>query len=513
MPQDLSQNNKRIAKNTLALYFRTFITMMVGLYTSRVMLQALGVNDYGINNVVGGIVAMSSLITSTMSQAISRYITFTLGQQDRARLKTMFSTSVNAQIVMSVLAVVVLEIFGLWFLYTQANIPAGRMVAAHWVFQCSLISLVISLISSPYNALLVAHEHMGVYAYTSIAEVTFKLLIVYVIISYAGDRLILLAVLTVLVGLIMRIFYGWYCSRHFEEAQYHPKVFDKSLLKELTVFSGWNLLNNGAWVFATQGVNMLVNVFFGVAYNAARGIAQTVDGAVQSFVGNFTMAFSPQITKSYAAGDKEYAIHLGNRGTKFAWLMMFVFIVPVCCEAETLLRLWLGQVPDWTVLFLRLAMFESLAVASGQNLFRLIQADGRVKRYTIHAALTAGMIFPVSWLLYYLGAPVWTAYGVFILDFMMVNGVRCYDLKRLMPFSIRVFLKEVCLPCAVVSVLSFVVPLIVCHYLPSGLLRFFINVPVAVLWTCLCCVLFGLTTNERLFFWNKAKRIISKNRN
>lgn len=510
MAQDISQNNKRIAKNTLALYFRTFITMIVGLYTGRVMLQALGIDDYGINNVVGGIVGMSSLITTTMSEAISRYITYTIGRGDAERLKTMFSTSVNAQIVISILAVVVLEVFGLWFLNHGANIPEGRMMAAHWVFQCSLVSLVISLVSSPYNALLVAHEHMGIYAYTSIADVVLKLLIVFLIITYDGDRLILLSVLSVCVGLGMRMFYGWYCSRHFKEAQYSPQVFDKSLLKELTVFSGWNLLTDGAWVFATQGVNILVNVYFGVMYNTARGIAQTVNGAVQSFVGNFTVAFSPQITKSYAAGDKSYAVSLGNRGTKFAWLMMYVFIVPVCCEAETLLRLWLGQVPDWSVLFLRFAMFESLAVTSGQNLFRLIQADGKVKRYTVQAAITAGMIFPLVWILYAWGAPVWIAYLVFILDFMLLDVVRFYNLKRLMIFSIRQFLREVILPCLAVSVLSFALPLIVCYYMESSLWRFFINIPVAVLWTCTCCVLFGLTKGERLFFWNKTKQILSK---
>lgn len=510
MAQDISQNNKRIAKNTLALYFRTFITMIVGLYTGRVMLQALGIDDYGINNVVGGIVGMSSLITSSMSAAISRYITYSIGQGDAERLRKMFSTSVNAQIVMSILAVVVLEIFGLWFLNHGANIPEGRMVAAHWVFQCSLVSLVISLVSSPYNALLVAHEHMGIYAYTSIADVVLKLLIVFLIITYEGDRLILLSVLGVCVGWGMRMFYGWYCSKHFNEAHYSPRVFDRGLLKELTVFSGWNLLNNGAWVFATQGVNMLVNVYFGVAYNTARGIAQTVNGAVQGFVGNFTIAFSPQITKSYAAGDKSYAVSLGNRGTKFAWMMMYVFIVPVCCEAETLLRLWLGQVPDWSVLFLRFAMFESLAVTSGQNLFRLIQADGKVKRYTVQAAITAGLIFPLVWILYYLGAPVWTAYLVFILDFMLLNVVRIYNLKKLMDFSICQFMHEVFLPCLVVSVLSFALPLIVCYYMEPGLWRFFVNVPIAVLWTCICCVLFGLTKGERLFFWDKTKLILSK---
>ena len=322
---------------------------------------------------------------------------------------------------------------------------------------------------------------MGIYAYTSIADVVLKLLIVFLIITYDGDRLILLSVLSVCVGLGMRMFYWWYCSKHFKEAHYSPQVFDKSLLKELTVFSGWNLLNNGAWVFATQGVNMLVNVYFGVAYNTARGIAQTVNGAVQGFVGNFTMAFSPQITKSYAAGDKSYAVSLGNRGTKFAWMMMYIFIVPVCCEAETLLRLWLGQVPD-----------------------------GKVKRYTVQAAITAGLIFPLVWILYYLGAPVWTAYLVFILDFLLLNVVRIYNLKKLMDFSICQFLREVFLPCLAVSVLSFVLPLIVCYYMEPSLWRFFINVPVAVLWTCICCVLFGLNKGERLFLCDKMKTLLVK---
>lgn len=503
-----AENNKRIAKNTLALYFRTFITMIVGLYTGRVMLQALGIDNYGINNVVGGIVGMSSLVTSTMAAAISRYITYAIGKGDKGHLKKMFSTSVNAQLVISVVAVVTLEIFGLWFLNNEASLPPGRMEAAHWVFQCSLVSLVIGLITSPYNSLLVAHERFGIYAYTSIADVTLKLIVVFLIISYDGDRLILMAVLNVIVSLGMCTFYRWYCKKHFDEAVYNIRIFDKRLLKELTVFSSWNMLNNGAWVFATQGVNMLVNVFFGVSFNAARGIAQTVNGAIQNFVGNFTTAFSPQITKTYAAGDKEYAIRLGNRGTKFSWLMMYIFIVPVFCETETLLRIWLGQVPEWSVLFLRFAMFESLAVSSGQNLFRLIQADGHVKKYTIHAAITAGMIFPLVWLLYYWGAPVWVAYLIFIFDFMVLNIVRFFDMKKLMPFSIHQFMREVFVPCMTVSVVSFILPLIVCYYMEIGLLRFFINVPLAVLWTIACSVVFGLTKNERIFLKNKFLVII-----
>lgn len=510
MAVNQSENNKRIAKNTIALYFRTFITMIVGLYTGRVMLQALGVDNYGINAVVGGIVGMSSLITSTMSAAISRYITYALGKGDKESLKTMFSTSINAQIVMAVIVAVVLETAGVWFLNSGANIPDGRMTAANWVLQCSIITLMISLISSPYSALIVAHEHMAFYAYKSILDAILKLSICFAIMKYGGDRLILLALLQVTVALGMRSFCAWYCKRHFQEAHYSFRTFDKNLMKEITVFSGWNLLNNGAYVLSTQGISMLVNVFFGVVYNASRSIAMTVNGAIQGFVGNFTTALSPQITKSYASGDITYAIHLVNRGTKFTWLMMFIFIVPVCMEAETLLQLWLGEVPEMAPLFLRFTMFESLAFSSGQELFKIVQADGRVRQYNIHATLFMGLIFPITWFAYQLGAPVWIAYAIFIADFLLLNFIRFYDLKQLMDFSIIRHLKEAIFPCLLVSIFSFVLPTVVSHYMQQDILRFFVNVSVSVIWTCLCCLIFGLTKGERAFIFEKTKHFLRK---
>ncbi len=503
-------NNERIARNTVALYFRTFVTMTVGLYTGRVMLQALGVDNYGINNVVGGIVAMSSLITATMSQAISRYITYAIGKGDKDRLKVMFSTAVNAQIVMSVIAVVFLEIFGLWFLNSGARIPEGRETAAFWVFQCSLICLVLGLVSSTYNSLIIAHERMGIYAYVSIVEAILKLAVCFAIMAYGGDRLIFYAVLQIGVILLIQGFYAWYCGKNFEEAGYSPMVFDKQLLKELTVFSGWNLLNNGAYVFATSGVNMLVNAFFGVAFNAARGIATQVNSAVQSFVNNFTVAFSPQITKSYASGDTAYAVRISNQGTKFAWLMMYVFLVPVCCEAETLLKLWLGKVPEWSVLFLRFAMFESLAVTSGQNLYRLIQANGNIRHYTIRSSMIAALIFPMVWIAYLLGFPVWVSYVIFIIDYLLLNLLRYNEIKRVMTFSVLEHLKMCIIPCIVVSITSFILPLGISQIMKPGLLRFIINVPVSVLWTILCCIVFGFTKHERVFFLDKAKIAIAK---
>lgn len=510
MSNDISQNNKRIAKNTLALYFRTFITMIVGLYTGRVMLHALGIDNYGVNNVVGGIVGMSSLITTAMSQGISRYLTCAIGTGDKEKLRIVFSTSINVQIMMAVIVAAILEIASVWFINSAANIPEGRMVAANWVLQCSIVILMITLICSPFNALLIAHERMKIYAYVGIIDVILKLMICYAIMVFSGDRLILLAVLQILVTLGMQIFYGWYCGRNFEEAKYNSRLFDRGILKELTVFSSWNFISHSSYVFATQGVNMLVNVFFGVAYNAARGIAMQVNSAVQGFVSNFVVAFSPQITKSYAADEKEYAVHLSNRGTKFSWIMMYIFIVPVCVEADMLLKLWLGEVPEMAVLFLRFAMFESLAVSSGGNLYRLIQADGHIRMYTIHAAVTAGLVFPITWILFYLGAPVWIAYLVFIISFLLLNIIRIYDIKHLMIFSIRQYLKECIIPCMIISITSFIIPIIIVQFMEQSIIRFFVNVTVSVLWTCLCCYLFGLTKNERCFLKNKLCEIIAK---
>lgn len=505
-----TSNNKQIAKNAAALYFRTFITMIVGLYTGRVMLQALGVNDYGINSVVGGIIGLSALITSTMSQAISRYITYAIGKGEKDHLMMMFSTSINVQIVMSILSVIVLELIGIWFLNTQASIPEERLYAANWVLHCSIVTLAISLIGSPYNALIIAHEKIDIYAYTSIVDAVFKLAICFAIMKYGGDRLILLSILHVVMALLLQCFYGWYCKKNFVEARYSPKMFDKRLLKELAVFSGWNYMNNGAYIFSTQGVNMLVNVFFGVVFNASRSIANQVNNAIQGFVSNLGTAFAPQITKSYAVGDVTYSVNLANRSTKFQWLMMYIFIVPVCMESEMILKLWLGDVPTMAPLFLQLAMFESLSVTSGQNLFRLIQADGHVKNYTVHSTIIAGLVFPIVWISYILGAPVWVSSIVFILIFFALNLVRFYDIKKLMIFSVRQHIKECLFPCVVVSVTSFIVPIIFSRFMEDSIFRFFLMIVVSVVWTGLMSLIFGLTKHEREFFYVKAKLLFIK---
>lgn len=498
----------------MLLYFRTFITMIVGLYTGRIMLQALGLENYGINNVVAGIIGFSSIITASIGVGISRFITFSLGKDTVDKTKTIFSTSVNVQILLSVISALFLEVAGVWFLNCVANIPADRMYAANWVLQCAIITLVLNLLNAPFTSIIIAHERMNVYAYMCILEVILKLLVVFVIVQYSGDRLILMSTLGVFSTFIVNLIYVYYCNKYYEESKYNYRIFDRKLFREITSFSGWNLFGETAWILNSQGMNMLINIFFGVAINAARGIANTVNAAVQGFVGNFVVSFSPQITKSYAAGDLAYSISLTNKGTKFTWLLSYLFLVPVCCEANLLLKLWLGEVPEMAVLFLRFTMFESLAIKSGSSMLQLIRATGNIKGYNIKIVFSSLWGFPIVYLLFYFGAPVWSFYVVIMIIYLIANNlIRYYELKKKLNFSLRDHVWACILPCMEVSVTSFVIPLIICHTFEPSLLRFIINVPVSVLWTCICCYVFGLSMGEKKLVQSKINSYLRRNKN
>lgn len=492
------------------MYFRTFITMMVGLYTSRIMLQALGVDNYGINNVVGGIVAMSSLITGAVSSAITRFITYAIGEGDKHRMKVVFSASVNVMIAMTIIAVIVLEVIGVWFLNYQADIPEGRMTAAHWVLQCSIVTLAVNLINSPYNATIIAHERMSIYAYVSIAEVMLKLAVCFAIIAFPGDRLILFAVLNVIVAFGLRIYYTWYCKRNFPEANYEYKLFDRSFFKEMTHFTGWYLVGNAVWVLNTQGINMLINVFFGVVLNAARGVAISVTSAITAFVNNFTIAFVPQITKSYATGDMERVLFLVFQGTKFTWYLISLFIVPVFWEADTLLRLWLGNPPEYASIFLRFALFESWSIIISFALHNVILASGLIKRVQLRVAAFTSLIFPVTWLCFWLGAPAWFSYVIFILLNTLSKGFTIAELKRIINFPVVRFMKECVLRCTMVSIIAFILPGALVYLIPQSACRFFILVSLSILWTIFCAYFLGLNKNEKVTTKLLIRKLVKK---
>lgn len=510
MSNQTSDNNKRIAKNTLLLYVRMLFTMAVSLFTSRVILNTLGVEDYGINNVVGGIVTMFSVLSGSLSSSISRFITFELGKGNIERLKTIFSTGVNIQLGMSVLIIIIAEAVGIWFLNTKMNIPTDRMVAANWVFQCAILTFVLNLLSVPYNAAIIAHEKMSAFAYISVVEVSLKLIIVYMLMISPFDRLETYAVLLLLVGTVIRFIYGYYCKRHFEECTYHF-VFDKPVLKEMTGFAGWNFLGNGAYMLNTQGVNILMNLYFGVAVNAARGIATQVDAALKQFVNNFTTAVNPQITKSYAQGDLDYMHKLVCRSAKFSAFLMMFFAVPIILETNTILTIWLKTVPDYAVIFLQWIIISSfMDTVLANSLVTSMFATGKIKRYQIIVTTVGCLVFPLSWIAFKLGFEPQVGYILYFIIYTILLFVRLYLLKDMVKLPVMMYIREVLYKLAPIIVVGFAIPGILILTMDAGWLRLILVCLLSVLVTAASEYFIGLSNKEKNFVAEKIKLVIGK---
>lgn len=502
-------NNKRIAKNTLLLYVRTLLLIIISLYTSRVVLEVLGVEDYGIYNVVGGVVAMFSMISGSLSTSISRFITFELGKGDKERLRSVFSTSMNIQIGIALVVLLLGEVAGKWFIDNYINIPINRLEAANWVLHCSLLMFCINLISLPYNACLIAHEHMKAFAHVSILEGVLKLLICYLIVISPFDKLVSYSILLVIVALVIRIIYGVYCKRHFEESRY-KWIYSPTLLKQMTGFAGWSFLTNVCYILNTQGVNILINMFFGVVLNAARGIATQVDGIIMQFVGNFTMAINPQITKSYAAGERIEMFKLICRGAKFGYYMLLLLALPLLFETAFVLNVWLKEVPEYTVIFLRLTIIASMINTLGNTGYTACMATGTLKRYVIVISSVGFLVFPLTWIAYQCGLPAESAYIAFIIVYAMVLIVRLYLMRGLLDFPPKMFIKDVVLRVSVVTLASVLFPLTFYNMIPASFWRFVMMGIVCTLSSGASIYFLGLTINERLFVTERILQLVQK---
>lgn len=509
MSNQTSDNNKRIAKNTLLLYLRLILTMGVGLFTSRVVLNTLGVEDYGIYNVVGGVVAMFTLFTGALSAAISRFLTYELGKGNVHKLNVVFSTSVTIQLVLAIMVCLLAEIGGVWFLNTHMNIPTDRMNAANWVLQFSILTFAINLVSVPYNAAIIAHEKMSAFAYISILEVILKLVVAYTLYVSPIDKLKTYALLLAVVALIIRFVYSIYCSRNFKECHY-KFVFDKSLLKQMTGFAGWNFLGSGSYLFNTQGVNIVTNLYFGVAVNAARGVASQAEGIIRQFVTNFTTAINPQITKSYAAGDMNYMYSLVCRGAKYSYFLMFFFAVPFMFETETIMRLWLKNYPPEAPLFLRLSMIGTLFDILGNATANAAWATGNVKRFYIIIGGVGCLVFPLSWMAFYLGMDAYASYIVFAVIYLILVFLKLYIIKGLINFPVAEFCKSVFGRIIPVTVLSFILPALVYFNMEESLLRTFVVIAVSCISTMFLVYSIGMTESERKKVIQMIKNKISK---
>lgn len=509
MSAQTSDNNKRIAKNTLLLYFRMLFMMGISLYTSRVVLNTLGVEDYGIYNVVGGIVAMFGFINGSMSSATQRYITFALGKGDKNRLQTVFSTTLQIHTLIAGIIVLLGETIGLWFLYNKMQIPADRMDAAFWVLQASIIDSVIMVISVPYNADIVAHEKMSAFAYISILEAVLKLAIVYILVVFSFDKLILYAFLLLAVQILIRFCYSIYCNKHFEETKYRH-VWDKALFKEMTGFAGWSIFGNLAGVLFGQGLNMLLNVFFGPVVNAARGIAIQVQSTIQQFVGNFQMALNPQITKNYAKGELNEMHKLMFRSARFSFFLLFLLSLPVLFETNFILIFWLKTVPEYTVVFLRIMICTSLIYTLANPLIIANQATGKVRKYQAICGTILLMILPVSYVCLRLGLP---AYSVFIVHFIMeslTQLARMFLLRPLIGIKIRDYFRYIYSSVLLVIVVSVILPALVYLNMEDTVIRFFVVGIVCVLSVSTTAYTLGLSSNERVFVKAKALGMLHK---
>lgn len=502
-----SANNKRIAKNTLLLYVRMLFGMLVSLYTSRVILQTLGVEDYGVYNVVGGVITMFTFLNSAMSSATSRYITFEIGKGNMEKLKKIFSTALQIHAIIALLIVILGETVGLWILMNELVIPDGRMDAAMWVYQCSIISCVVTIMSVPYNADIIAHEKMSAFAYISVLEIILKLLIVYLLVVLPFDKLKVYAVLVLMVGLLIRYIYTRYCHKHFEESHYIHRI-DKPLLREMSSFAGWSFWGNLAAILYSQGLNMMLNIFFGPVVNAARGIATQIQHVVTQFVTNFHMALNPQITKTYASGELDKMHSLMFRSARFSFMLLFFLSLPIMLETNYILTLWLGIVPENTVIFARIIIAISLIYTTANPCVIANQATGKVKVYQAVVGGLLLLILPISYIVLKMGAP---AYSVFIVHFCVesvAQFARMYMLRNMIDLPLLSYVKNIYLPIMGVVLLSIVLPLLVYSNMQEGFIRLLAVGMTCVLSVAMTSLFIGMTRNERTFLIDKSLRIL-----
>ena len=502
-------NNKRIAKNTMLLYGRMLLLMAISLYTSRVILNALGVEDYGIYNIVGGVVAMFSMLSGSLSAAISRFITFELGKGNKENLAKVFSASVTIQLGICAIVILLAETVGLWFLNSKMVIPENRLYAANWVYQLSLVTFVISLVSIPYNAAIIAHERMSAFAYISIFEAVNKLIVAYFIIISPFDKLIFYAIMIAMIAIIIRLIYGVYCKKRFEECTYHF-IYDHELLKQMFGFAGWNFIGASSALLRDQGGNIVINLFCGPAVNAARGIAFQVNTAVHSFVTNFMTALNPQITKSYASGDYQYMMTLIFQGARLSYYILLLLSLPVIVNTHYILHIWLGQVPEHTVLFVQLVLIFGMCESISSPLITAMLATGKIRNYQLVVGGFQMLNLPVSYILLRFGAIPETVLIVAIVISQLCLVSRLYMLRGLIGLKARDFIKKVYANVIEVTILSVIVPFLLAIVLNNDFLNFIVLSIITVVSTLLVVFYVGCTMEERQFVVSKVKMMILK---
>lgn len=509
MLSQTTDNNKRIAKNTLLLYFRMLLMMFVTLFTSRVVLDKLGVTDYGIYNVVGGVVAMLGFLNSSMSNAVQRYLSFEIGKNNKAGVNRIFNVSLLAHAGIAVFVFVVMEIVGVWYLNTHMNIPAERMDAANWVLQCSIFTTLFTIVQVPYNAIIISKEQMGIYAYISILEVVLKLLVVYMLAIGNFDKLKLYSVLIMVVTIGIVMIYRFYCTRKYKEVKF-KFIKDWNLLKQIVGFASWNMLGELAWVFTGQGVNIILNSFFGPVVNAARGLAEQVNGAVNRFVANFQTAVNPQLIKNYASDQLGEMKTLLFRSTRFSYYLLLALSLPIILKMDFILHLWLKEVPDYTTGFCQLVLVSSLVSTLSNLLAQVARAYGKIRNYQIIVSIFLFLNFPLSYIVLKLGCSPLSTMCVNIGINVMLLFVRLRLTNRMIQMTYGSFIRNVLFPIIIVTAVALVIPLGVYFILDNSIISFIIVALVSFLSVGVSTYALGMNANERLYILAAISKIITK---
>ena len=502
-------NNKRIAKNTLLLYVRMLFMMFIGLYTSRVILDKLGEVDFGIYNVVGGFVTMFTIISGAMTTATQRFLSFEIGKGEKGNVKSIFSTMIYIHLFLALVILIVGEVVGVWFLNTHMNFPTDRYGAANWVFQLSLLVFMLNVINVPYNGALIAYEKMSAFAYFSIFDAIFKLAICYVITLTPFDKLIVYAMLIAFIQITLLAMYFFYCKVKFKECRFTGK-FNREYGKSVGSFVGWNLIGSLAGVAREQGVNVVLNMFFGPAVNAARGVAYQVLSKLNGFVTNFQMAMNPQIIKNYASGEKENMYKLVFRGAKLSYLLLLTLSLPVIIESPLILSIWLKDVPDYTVIFLRIAIFTAMLNTLSNPLIVSMHASGKVRDYQIVVGGLSLVTLPLVYIALLMGAEPYMAMLIAFFVELACHFARLYMLVRSIDFPMWRFVKGVTLRVFVITVVAMVLPILAYKNIDITILRFISVCLLSLVSTIGFGYYLGFNNEDRQMIKVKVTSIINK---
>jgi len=502
-------SNSRLLKNTFLLYFRMALMMCINLYTSRIVLLTLGVEDYGIFNVVGGVIVMFSFLNESMTASTQRFLSFELGAGNKERLHEVFITSLHIHILISLIVIVLGETVGLWFVLEKMVIPPERMVAAQWCYQLSIFIAVLTVLNYPYQSAIITHERMSSFAYIAILDAVLKLLLVYLLLVFDYDRLILYAILYAAEKFIIRMVYNIYCIRNFEECRY-KWLFHKHTFKEMASFAGWSMWGNLAYVCYTEGLNMLLNLFFGPIVNAARGVAVQAQGAIFQVANNFQMAMNPQITKTYASGQLKETHNLIYRSSRLTFCLMLTICLPLIAETPIVLDIWLKEVPEESVTFLRILLVITMIQMFYAPLITAVAATGKIKKYETTVSALMLTIIPIAYVVLRMGGLPQSVFIVYLCIVILAYATILYIVLPMIHLKLADYLINTVKPCGIMFVLSLIIPVAMKMVLPAGLLPSLTIIALTVISTSILSLTIGLDEEMRKLIFGRLKKWTSR---